>query len=159
MAGDQKTVHLDKKWMEDFLNEEVIPFRKELEALLDDEPGLGPGEMIPSMWKLIGGIVEPNTMEQKKPLAIGGMADGDKDTFAGGSLNTGLEESAKSIHEVVEDQIKLFKAVEENIRKVIDELLSTQKAQLEGIDGRKFLEEIEDVTDILQPNTNNNDES
>lgn len=153
MAGDQKTVHLDRKWIENFLNEEVIPFRKELEALLDDEPGPGPGEMTPSMWKLIGGIVDPSTMERKKPLAIGLMDGGGG--FAGSELNTGLKGSAESIHAVVEDQIKLFKAMEDNLRKVIDELLRTQKAQLEEIDGRKFLEEIEDLTDILQPNMEN----
>ncbi|MER8223583.1 type VII secretion system-associated protein [Streptomyces sp. NPDC094143] len=143
MPNDQETVHLDRKWLERFLNDEVIPFRQKLEALLEDDPSTG----IPSMWKLIGGVVDPETLDEVKPLAIGQLAGDDR--YAGKSLNDKVRMSAQSIHETVKQQVELFKAVEVNIRQVIDELFDTQNQSLAKIDGRDFLDQLEDVQDII----------
>lgn len=143
MPDDKNTVRLDRKWLENFLAEEVGPFRKGLESLLQDEPDTG----VPSMWELLGGTVDFTTLEQGKPLTIGRMAT--DDSFAGKRLNDSVRTSAESIDVTVKEQIELFKSVEENLRDAIEVLFKTQGQSLEKIEGRKFLEHFEDVSDVL----------
>lgn len=144
MAEQDKTVRLDRAWLERFLEEQVVPFRRRLEAMLEDDPRTG----TPSMWRLTGGIVAPEDMDKMKPLAIGKLG-GDNGRLGGGALNTGLDKSAKSIHETLSSQVELFKAIEDNLRITIRELVESQKESLDKIEGRTFLRQFEDVSDIL----------
>ncbi|MFD9053312.1 type VII secretion system-associated protein [Streptomyces zaomyceticus] len=144
MAEQDKAARLDRAWLERFLEEQVIPFRRRLEALLEDDPRTG----TPSMWRLTGGIVAPDEMDTKKPLAIGLLAD-DKSNVGGDKLNESLKLSAESIHQTVSSQVDLFRAIEDNLRVTIREMVKSQKESLEKIEGRAFLRQFEDVSDIL----------
>ncbi|WP_217142984.1 type VII secretion system-associated protein [Streptomyces sp. AC627_RSS907] len=143
MPDDKNTVRLDRKWLESFLTEEVGPFRKQLEGLLENEPGTG----VPSMWVLLGGTVDTLTLDQVKPLNIGRLAN--DDSFSGKHLNDSVRTSAESIDATVREQIDLFKSIEENLRDAMDVLFKTQGQSLEKIEGRQFLEHLEDVSDVL----------
>ncbi|MCL7429414.1 type VII secretion system-associated protein [Streptomyces sp. YS415] len=144
MPEEHKTVHLDRKWLESFLTHELVPFRKNLEKLLEDEPGTN----TPSMWKLLGGVVDTANLEQAKPLALGQLVKSEQ--LGGKQLNDQVRASAESIDTTLKKQVELFRTLEEDIQEVIDLHMKAQSDSLEDIAGRDFLERLEDSTIIIE---------
>lgn len=146
--ADTPTVNLDKAWLENFLNHDILNFRNELTKILND--GIGPsGEIVPALANLLpeGQIPEGSLAGAVRPLTIGSMANDDRTN--GKALVAAVTELIKAIDLIIEHQKTLFEDIDDNLRTSIDKLFKTQGDNLAKIDGDKLLDIFEDVDDSL----------
>ncbi|MFE6281204.1 type VII secretion system-associated protein [Streptomyces sp. NPDC057877] len=146
--ADAPTVNLDKAWLENFLNNDILNFRNELKKIVND--GVGPsGEIVPALANLLpeGQIPEGSLPGAVRPLTIGSMA---ADTRTNGkALVEAVTELIGAIDLILENQKILFEDIDDNLRTSIDKLFKTQGDNLARIDGDKLLDIFEDVDESL----------
>lgn len=148
MADDGTTVNLDKAWLENFLNHDILNFRDALKKITRD--GLSTtGEVIPSLENLSarGKVTDDWPIEATRPLMIGYMAD--NETVNGAALVEAVTNLIKELVPILDNQVQLFEDIEDNLRTSIEELFEAQGENLTRIDGDKLLDIFEDVDDTL----------
>ncbi|WP_210592171.1 type VII secretion system-associated protein [Streptomyces sp. GESEQ-35] len=144
---------LDKEWLKNFINEEIGEFQKGIKKISSDADGdysdqlydgidsevSGGNRPIPSVRNLT--VCPPYVSDAATwPLTIGKMEES-----IGATLQEQAKSSAESLSSFLKDQETLFSDIEENLREVLHELLKTEGASLEKVDGQKFMNLIEDV--------------
>ncbi|KAK1183471.1 type VII secretion system-associated protein [Streptomyces sp. NBS 14/10] len=139
-------IQLDKKWMEHFINHDVLGFQDELKKILQDRGEIPAVSSLkkdnPHQWE--GAHVPPGT---QLPLTIGFMAHDEESN--GDNLRGVVSELIDQIVEMIGQQQVLFDDIEDNLRETVHKLLKTQGASLGKIDGEKILDPLEDVDDDL----------
>ncbi|MDH2393678.1 type VII secretion system-associated protein [Streptomyces sp. HNM0663] len=146
--ADSTTVNLDKAWLENFLNHDILNFRNELKKILQD--GIAPsGQIVPAVASLLKNGRNPDDKlpGAELPLTIGGMV-GDERTN-GKALVEAVVELIEAIDLILENQKTLFEDIDDNLRTSIDKLFKTQGENLVNIEGDKLLDIFEDVDDSL----------
>ncbi|MFD5037094.1 type VII secretion system-associated protein [Streptomyces sp. NPDC058378] len=153
MADNPPAVNLNKAWLQNFLDNDVIPFLAAVKKIRED--GDSPDKvLVPAIPNLQGGEDGANKAPgffdgQKVPLAIGTMA-GDKDGRTnGGYLIKCLNEMVDQIDEILKLQVELFEEIEDNLEDTIEEMFKTQDDNLEKIDGKKLVDFFEGVDEVL----------
>ncbi|MBU6534598.1 type VII secretion system-associated protein [Streptomyces sp. NPDC057245] len=144
---------LDKEWLKNFLDGEISEFQKGIKKISSDADGdysdrlydglvseiSGGGRPIPSVRNLLACPPDVNPAATW-PLTMGTMEEG-----IGSTLQGQVKSLAESLKSFLDDQRILFDDIEDNLREVMQELLKTEGASLEKIDGQKFMNLIEDV--------------
>ncbi|WP_069169328.1 type VII secretion system-associated protein [Streptomyces griseus] len=164
MADNSPAVNLNKAWLQNFLDNDVVPFLAAVKKIRED--GDSPeGVLVPAIPNLQGGEDGANKAPgffdgQKVPLAIGTMA-GDKDGRTnGGYLIKCLNEMVDQIDELLKLQVELFEEIEDNLEDTIEEMFKTQDDNLEKIDGKKLVDFFEGVDEVLSESSGgSNDEN
>ncbi|WP_320774400.1 type VII secretion system-associated protein [Streptomyces sp. CRN 30] len=149
--ADSTTVNLDKAWLENFLNHDILNFRNELKKILDDGVDAS-GEVVPALANLMPGGAAPEewltgSVENQIPLIIGGLSSDGRTN--GKTLVEAIRELMEAIDTILEHQKVLFEDIEDNLATSIDKLFKTQGDNLAKIDGDKLLDIFEDVDDSL----------
>lgn len=155
--AESTTVNLDKAWLENFLNHDILNFRNELTKIVQD--GIAPsGEIVPALANLVpeGPIPEGWPTGAARPLAIGAMATDDRTN--GKALVAAIIELIKAIDVILTNQKTLFDDIDDNLRTSIDKLFKTQGDNLTKIDGDKLLDIFDDVDDDLGGSSGEDDD-
>ncbi|MEU8824664.1 type VII secretion system-associated protein [Streptomyces sp. NPDC048636] len=143
-----KKLSMDKAGLQSFLDDRVLPFKDEVRKIGEDDPSTGP-----SMATLIGDadITDKgfDSYDTGKPLGIGFMLQAENLGGKGEELNKAVGKTATDLTTLYEEQTKLFKDVEDNLRDTIDTLFKAQNDNLLSIDGQDFLDVFEDVDSDL----------
>lgn len=152
----QNTVNLDKAWLENFLNHDILNFRNELKKILTDGV-LENGDLVPALANLLpeGEIPEGWLSGAARPLAIGSLANDDRTN--GKVLVAAVTDLIKAIDLILEHQKTLFDDIDDNLRTSIDKLFKTQGDNLTKIDGDKLLDVFDDVDEDLGGNDSEDD--
>ncbi|WP_432589464.1 type VII secretion system-associated protein [Streptomyces sp. HD1123-B1] len=144
-----KKLSMDKAGLQSFLDDRVLPFKDEIRKIGLDDVSNGP-----TMATLIGDadITKEgfDSYDTGKPLGIGFMLQAANLGGKGEQLNKAVGKTATDLTTLYEEQTKLFKDIEDNLRDTIDTLFKAQSDNLLSIDGQEFLDVFEDVDEDLQ---------
>lgn len=146
MADAQPPLNLNEEWINNFIEQEVTPFRTAIKAM-DNTAG-----DVPAVRQLAADESGdyPNNFPNggTVPLSIGLMA-GDGQT-GGKNVLTATTGIVTELIGIFEKQGSLFEELLDNLRDTAKKLKETQGSNLEMIDGKKFLDDIfDDVEDAL----------
>ncbi|MEU5717332.1 type VII secretion system-associated protein [Streptomyces sp. NPDC020403] len=153
MAENSPAVNLNKAWLQNFLDNDVIPFLAAVKKIRED--GDSPDKvLVPAIPNLQGGEDGANKAPgffdgQKVPLAIGTMAGDKEGRTNGGYLIKSLNEMVDQLDEILKLQVELFEEIEDNLEDTIEEMFKTQDDNLEKIDGKKLVDFFEGVDEVL----------
>ncbi|MEV6170819.1 type VII secretion system-associated protein [Streptomyces sp. NPDC051954] len=140
---DKSEIVLDKEWMKNFINNEILEFQAALKKIgTADSSGDGP--TVPKIADL-GGNSRPVYVSPGGawPLTMGLLEDEE----GGGYLQDQVKSLANTLGGFIEDQQLLFDDIESNMRETLRTLLKAEEDNLSKIDGQKLLNVFEDVVD------------
>ncbi|MEU6227592.1 type VII secretion system-associated protein [Streptomyces sp. NPDC047042] len=162
MAENTPTVNLNKAWLQNFLDNDVIPFRDEIRKLGLDGVSPVDGVDVPAVVDLVaaGGKTAVGFRDgQVKPLAIGSMAADGKGRTNGGNIAGKLNELIEQLTSILAFQGELFDEIEDDLKETLEKMFKTQDESLDKIDGKKFVNFFEDVDSILSEGPGSSDEN
>jgi hypothetical protein len=138
---------LDVAFLNRFITNHIVEFRKALTDILNDDPKVGP-----PISKLSDHMTT-TTIDVKKPLTMGKLT-GEGGMKEAAELNEDVQKSAFAIQKLLEDHQLLFEDVEEALREVIERMRATQHNNLEGMPMDDFMDIFEDVESDLGGSSN-----
>ncbi|MFI5479654.1 type VII secretion system-associated protein [Streptomyces rubiginosohelvolus] len=151
--AEAPALNLNKAWLQNFLDDELVPFLAEIKKMREDGTATD-GTTVPGIPTLQGGEDGSATAAgfhdgQKKPLAIGTMAADENGRTNGGYLVKCLNGLVDQLDDILKLQVELFEQIEEDLKDTIEELFKTQDGNLEKIDGKDMIDFFEGVDEVL----------
>ncbi|MGW6460624.1 type VII secretion system-associated protein [Streptomyces sp. NPDC055078] len=137
-------ISLDKAGLEAFLTDRVEAFQTELTNIMKDDAKFGVSMDTLTPKGAVSGK-DFDSYGTQKPLALGKMLDSSHLAGLGADLNAAVARTAKDLTEIQQDQNRLFRDLEENLRTSIRTLFKAQTGNLMNIDGQDFLDSLEDL--------------
>ncbi|NUR42643.1 MAG: type VII secretion system-associated protein [Streptomyces sp.] len=160
MAETAPTVNLNKAWLQNFLDNDVIPFADELRKM--GLEGTAPGDTTLAVPALVdleeGGGSRAGflTGQDKNPIAIGLMA-GDNSWTNGQYVVKALNAFIGEVTAILKQQGELFEEIQDGLEDTIEKLFKARDVNLDKIKGEDFLDFFEDVDSILSEGSGSGD--
>jgi hypothetical protein len=150
-----KKLALDKNGLQDFVDNQIVPFKGSLDKIANTDTDDGV-----TMNSLTGDGITSDTEKPiftaQHPLSIGLLAT--DSAYGGDKLVDSITGVAKSIGDVYTKQIKLFGDLHTNLNNTITKLMDGQHDSLVKIDGKIFLDGLGTVPGDFQ-GTGNSDQT